>query len=91
MCHLHPLMCKRKYREDAFSNPQGNVYKTKRIGDQEWMADNLLYDVGDGCYCYENDPALCEEMGSLQMISPHNYPKANACSVRLVRDGPLPQ
>ena len=52
-------------RQDAFSDPHGNIYKTIRIENQEWMAENLRYDSGEGCYCYRNDPALCDEMGRL--------------------------
>ena len=29
------------------------------------MVKNLEYDVGDGCYCYDNDSNLCVEMGRL--------------------------
>jgi len=167
-------------RDRSFSDSQGNVYGTLRIGEQVWMTTNLSIDVGAGCYCYDDDPLLCDEMGrlytwaaaveaakriagwhlpsraewaglikhcgddsvayeniiseaigfdpqwsgvristgefkarelqtvnywssstadtnsalaysvaimsNLRIISPHNYPKANACSVRLIRD-----
>jgi uncharacterized protein (TIGR02145 family) len=29
------------------------------------MSENLSYDVGEGSYCYENDPTQCDEMGRL--------------------------
>jgi uncharacterized protein (TIGR02145 family) len=29
------------------------------------MSDNLLLDVGEGCYCYDDDPKLCDDMGRL--------------------------
>jgi uncharacterized protein (TIGR02145 family) len=49
----------------SFSDPQGNRYRITVIGEQVWMADNLLYDTGDGCYCYDDDPVQCEEMGRI--------------------------
>lgn len=52
-------------RKRYFSDPQGNNYEIVIIGNQEWMAKNLQYDVGVGFYCYDNDSIQCNEMGGL--------------------------
>jgi len=53
----------------------GQVYEIVKIGNQWWMAENLKFDAGNGSWCYDDDPELCNKFGRL-----YNWETAkNAC------------
>ncbi len=51
---------------DRFTDERdGEIYQVVRLLDGKvWMADNLNYTLG-GSWCYDNDPANCNEYGRL--------------------------
>lgn len=50
----------------TFTDPRdGQTYKIIELNGLRWMAQNLNFDVGEGCWFYENDPKKGEQYGRL--------------------------
>lgn len=52
---------------NSFTDPRdGQVYKTVKLKDgKRWMAQNLNFDIGEGCWFYDNDVKNGEKFGRL--------------------------
>lgn len=55
-----------KGNNNIFTDPRdGQEYRTVELNGQRWLAQNLNYDVGEGCSFYDNDPKNGEKYGRL--------------------------
>ena len=48
----------------AFTDARdGETYRWIRLGDQIWMAENLRFDAGEGCWAWNNDETTVADRG----------------------------
>ena len=67
VCTLLCIACEKKNesQKNTFTDTRnGKIYKTTKIGEQVWLAENLDYNVGRN-KCCNNETANCDKYGRL--------------------------